>query len=118
MLPEPTPTPTPIPPTPTPTPVVTDPGVFSGMIVVAGGSVPSEAMLVARVGDYESPPASIQGENYRNLVVDPQDGSYVGQPIEFYLNESKSRTTVTFAERHPAHHRPDLHRVADADSHA
>ena len=95
-VPEPTPTPTPVPPTPTVKPVQALPGVFSGTIVVAGGTVPAEAVLVARIGSYESLPASIQGESYRNLVVDPGDTSALGQAVEFFLNGVKSRNDVSY----------------------
>ena len=95
-VPEPTPTPPPVPPTPTVKPVQALPGVFSGTIVVAGGTVPAEAVLVAKIGSYESLPASIQGESYRNLVVDPGDTSALGQPVEFFLNGVKSRNDVSY----------------------
>ncbi len=95
-VPEPTPTPPPVPPTPTVKPVQALPGVFSGTIVVAGGTVPAEAVLVARIGSYESLPASIQGESYRNLVVDPGDTSALGQAVEFFLNGVKSRNDVSY----------------------
>ena len=95
-IPEPTPTPSPIPtatPIPTPTPMVALPAVYSGLIIIAGGTVPEGAVLVAQVGPYQSLPAVIEGEGYRNLVVDPDDLSLVGQPVEFFLNGGKSRTS-------------------------
>ena len=92
-LPEPTPTPTPIPPTPTPIPQVAQPAAYSGPIVVAGGTVPEGAVLVARIGSYESEPALIEDEEYRSLVLNPQDFSLVGQTVEFLLNRVKSGTT-------------------------
>ena len=95
-VPEPTPTPTPVPPPPTVKPVQALPGVFSGTIVVAGGTVPATTVLVARIGSYESLPASIQGESYRNLVVDPGDTSALGQSVEFFLNGVKSRNDVSY----------------------
>ena len=94
--PEPTPTPT-IAPTATPIPTATPerarPAVYSGPIAVVGSTVPKGAVLVARIGSYESPPALIQGQDYRNLVVDPNDISLVGQTIEFFLNGVKSGNT-------------------------
>ena len=96
QLPQPTPTLTPIPPTVTPTPVVALPAVYSGTLVIAGGTVPAGAVLEARVGGYVSPPAVIQGEGYLNLVVDPNDLSLVGQTIEFFLNGVRSGTTHTY----------------------
>ena len=96
QLPVPTPTVTPIPPTVTPTPVVALPAVYSGALVVAGGTVPAGAVLEARIGVYRSAPAVIQGEGYINLVVDPQDLSLVGGTIEFFLNGVKSSITQTY----------------------
>ena len=103
----PTPTPTPMPtptpsvpptatPTLTPTPVVALPSVYSGLIIVAGGSVPADAELVARVGGYDSLPASISGEFYRNLVINPGDTSLIGATLLFFLNGIESRTTDTY----------------------
>ena len=96
-LPEPTPTPTAVPATPTPTVPSVSPAVYSGPIIVAGGSVPEGATLVARVGGYESSPALIEREEYRNLVVAPKDGRLAGQQVEFFLGESRSETTDTFS---------------------
>jgi len=95
-LPDPTPTPTPIPPTLTPTPRVAFPGVFHGLLIIAGGRVPEHAALVAQIGSYESLPALIQGGAYRNLVVDPDDSSLEGRVIEFFLNGVKSRNTAEY----------------------
>ena len=97
------PVPTPTPTTePTRTPIVTatpetaQPSVYSGPIVIAGDSVPVDAELVARVGSYESLPALIQDQEYRNLVVDPKDITLVGQTVEFFLNGVKSGTTSEY----------------------
>ena len=95
-LPEPTPTPTPVStstPVPSPTPHVALPAIYSGLIVVAGGSVPTDATLVARVGYYESVPALIEGGSYRNLVVDPRDTALIGRNVEFILNGTRARTS-------------------------
>jgi|GEM_PF-1075014 hypothetical protein len=96
-----TPTPTPIPtntaaPVNTPTPVVAGPAVYSGPLVVAGGVVPSGAVLIARVGSYESLPALIKGQSYQNLVVAPDNVNFIGQRIEFFLNGFGSATTETY----------------------
>ena len=94
-LPEPTPTPT-VPPTETPTltptPRIAHPAVYSGGVVVAGGSVPDGAVLVARIGEDEFP-ALIEGQNYRNLVVAPTDFHLIGQTIQFFLSGVRSITT-------------------------
>ena len=95
-LPDPTSTPVPTPtetPIPSPTPQVARPAIYSGFIVVAGADVPAGARLVARIGSYESFPAAIDGEAYRNLVVDPDDFNLIGSTVEFFLNGIKSRTT-------------------------
>ena len=83
-------------PTPTPPARSVLPAVFSGLIVVAGGEVPEDATLVARVGEYESPPALIVGEEYSNLVVDPGDSKLVGEPVEFFLNGVQARNTAIY----------------------
>lgn len=98
-LPVPTPTPSPTPtvtPIPSPTPRVALPSVYSGEIVIAGGSVPRDAELVARVGSYISTPAAINGINYSGLVVDPGDFNLIGQPVEFLLNGVLARTTDVY----------------------
>jgi len=95
-LPEPTPTVTPVPPTPTATAEAAFPAVYSGSLVVAGGVVPRGAKLVARIGDYESTPGLIEGEEYRNLVVAPGDGRLVGRKVEFFLGEFRADTTDVY----------------------
>jgi len=101
-LPTPTPTPTPtFTPTPTSTPVPTstpasDASVFSGNITVAGMNVPENAVLVAKIGEYESYPALIEGNEYSSLVVAPGDFSFLGEEIEFVLNGIKSNKVSTF----------------------
>ena len=93
-LPEPTPTPTPI---PTATPVVAQPSVYSGPLIISGTSEPpSNGILVAKVGPYTSAPALIDGESYKNLILNPSDISFEGMKIEFYLNGYKSLTTDVF----------------------
>ena len=85
--PSPTPTPTPTPaPTSTPTPRPTLPAVFSGPIVVLGGTVSQDAELVARIGDYESIPAVISGNSYLNLVINPKDVDLLDKEITFLLD--------------------------------
>ena len=93
-LPVPTPTLTPI---PTATPLVAAPAVYSGILIVAEGSVPAGAVLEARIGSvYVSPPAVVQGDSYLNLVVDPNDLGLVGSTVEFFLNGVRSSTTHTY----------------------
>ena len=98
-LPEPTPTPTPIPPTVTPTPRVALPAAYAGQIIVAGATVPENAVLVARIGDdYESLPAIVNSDTgeYSSLVLNPDDFELVGRQIEFYLDGFRSGTTATY----------------------
>ena len=94
-LPEPTPTPT---ATPTATPRTAPTIVYSGSIVVAGGDVPPGAELVVTLGSYQSPPALIEGSSYRALVVDPQDGNLLGQPMVFSLNGFRATQGATYEE--------------------
>ena len=99
MLPEPTPTPTPEPtatPTITPTPQAVNPAVYSGPIIIAGGVVPEDVTLIARLGDYESFPAVISGNNYLNLVVAPGDPTLLGKPITFLLNGHPAEETDVY----------------------
>ena len=91
-LPQPTPTITPVPPTPTPTPIVALPSAYSGHIIIAGVLVPRDPVLVARVGEYESVPAIVNGSSYLGLVLDPRDVSLLGARVEFFLNGFKSST--------------------------
>ena len=98
-LPAPTPTPTPTAtqtPIPSPTPQVARPATLSGTIVVAGFAVPQGAVLVARIGDYESTPALIRGQSFTSLVVDPGDFGVIGEDIEFFLNGFRSSVTEPY----------------------
>ncbi len=85
-------------PTPSPTPVTVSPTVFSGILAAAGSGVPADAVLVARIGDYTSEPARIDGDEYSNLIVDPKGESYVGMNITFELNDvaASSPTDTVF----------------------
>ena len=88
-LPTPPPTPTLTPtlvPTSTPTPRPALPAVFSGPIVVLGGTVSQDAKLVARIGDYVSIPAVISGNGYLNLVIAPNDVDLLDMEITFLLD--------------------------------
>ena len=93
-LPDPTPTPT---PTITPTPVIAQPSVYSGPLIISGATTPPlNAVLVAKIGTYTSPPAVIVDESYKNLILNPSNITYEGMKIEFYLNGYKSITTDIF----------------------
>ena len=88
-----TPTPT---ATPTPIPDTANPVIYSGKIIVAGGTVPEGAMLVARLGEYEAPALLGADDTYRNLVLAPGDASLIGQNVEFFLDGIKSVTTDVY----------------------
>ena len=81
-----------VPPTSTPTPVTAQPAIYSGPLTIAGlAAIPPGSVLTARIGSsYESLPAAIVGQNYQNLVISPGSSSFIGQPIEFFLNGIKS----------------------------
>ena len=89
-------------PTPTPTPAIVQPSLYSGLVVIAGMNVPAGASLVARVGSYESTPALIDAESYKNLLVNPSLSTFVDQDVEFYMyvpgysNGFKSLNTDVF----------------------
>ena len=98
-------TPTPVPtatptltPTPTPTPIpdTANPVIYSGKVIVAGGTVPEGAMLVARLGEYEAPALLGEDDTYRNLVLAPGDAALIGQNVEFFLDGFKSVTTDVY----------------------
>ena len=85
--PKPTATPSRI-PTATPTPPPLEPVILSGRLTIRnGGSIPDNARLIAKIGDYTSLPAAIDGDSYGSLVILPPDRSYVGQPIQIYLDD-------------------------------
>ena len=85
-------------PTNTPTPLTADPAIYSGNLTIAGlATIPPGSILTARIGTgYESLPAAIVGQGYQNLVIAPGSSSFIGQPIEFFLNDFKSVSLDTF----------------------
>ena len=85
-------------PTNTPTPLTAQPAIYSGSLTIAGLAViPPGSVLTARIGAaYESLPAAIVGQGYQNLVIAPGSSSFIGQPIEFFLNGFKSVSLDTF----------------------
>ena len=75
----------------TPTPVPVLPATYSGTIVIAGLKAAPDMRLVARVGNYESPPAAIlESGEFINLVILTDDEELVGLPVEFFLNGEAS----------------------------
>ena len=85
-------------PTNTPTPLTAQPAIYSGPLTIAGlATIPPGSVLTARIGTaYESLPAAIVGQGYQNLVIAPGSSSFIGQPIEFFLNGFKSVSLDTF----------------------
>ena len=94
----PTMTPVIVEPTNTPTPLTAQPAIYSGPLTIAGlATIPPGSVLTARIGTaYESLPAAIVGQSYQNLVIAPGSSSFIGQPIEFFLNGFKSVSLDTF----------------------
>ncbi len=75
----------------TPTPVPVLPASYSGTITIAGIAVSEDMSLVARVGNYISPPAVIlESGEFINLVILTEDESLIGAPVEFFLNGEPS----------------------------
>ena len=75
----------------TPTPVPVLPATYSGTITIAGIAVNENMSLVARVGDYISPPAVIsESGEFTNLVIITEDASLIGLPVEFFLEGEAS----------------------------
>ena len=86
-----------MPPTSTPTPLTAQPAIYSGPLTIAGlAAIPPGSVLTARIGSYESQPAAIVGQGYQSLVIAPGSSSFIGQPIEFFLNGFKSVSLDTF----------------------
>ncbi len=73
-------------PTATPTSIPIRPAVYSGTVTIAGAKVQDGMVLIARIGNYESFPANLEGPNFTGLVIVTSDEDLVGQPVEFYLN--------------------------------
>ena len=75
----------------TPTPVPVLPATYSGTITIAGIAVNENMSLVARVGEYTSPPAVIsESGEFTNLVIITEDSSLIGMPVEFFLEGEAS----------------------------
>ena len=67
------------------------------MTIAGLAAIPPGSVLTARIGtSYESLPAAIVGQGYQNLVIAPGSSSFIGQPIEFFLNGFKSVSLDTF----------------------
>ena len=67
------------------------PATYSGTITIAGIAVNEDMSLVAKVGDYTSPPAVIlESGEFLNLVILTDDDSLIGVPVEFFLEGEPS----------------------------
>ncbi len=60
--------------------------VYNGRIRVTGTNLPSDAILVARVGNYQSEPAKIDERTFNALIIETRDEQLVNVPVEFFLN--------------------------------
>lgn len=79
----------------TPTPVPVLPSTYSGTITIAGVAVNEDMSLVARIGNYTSPPAVIlESGEFINLVIITEDDSLIGAPVEFFLEGEPSTPPV------------------------
>ena len=53
-------------------------------------------MITAGIGDYRSRPVRAVGDAYAGLVVEPEYHQLLGEPIEFYLDDTRSETVHVF----------------------
>jgi hypothetical protein len=56
--------------------------------------VPQDAVLVARIGEYESLAAIIEGQEFKNLIVLPDDPALINSRVAFYLDGIESETPL------------------------
>jgi hypothetical protein len=79
-----------------PTPVPSLPARYSGFIS-AGGSIPPDGTsLTVRIGSsYEATGGTVSDGDF-SIIVDPQDISLTGAPIEFFLAGIKASRTVPY----------------------
>ncbi|MCY3545034.1 MAG: cupredoxin domain-containing protein [Chloroflexi bacterium] len=60
--------------------------IYTGSIRTTGATLPSDAILVARVGDYQSQPAKIEGQGFTDLLIATKQVRLINIPVEFFLN--------------------------------
>ena len=82
-----------IPLEPTPTPSL--PARYSGYVSTGDVTLPDRTPLTIRIGHYESSGGTVSGGEF-SIIVDPQDMSLAGVPIEFFLAGIKSVQTVAY----------------------
>ena len=65
---------------------ITLPAIYTGTIGITGSTLPSDAVLVARVGDYQSQAAQINGQRFTDLIIETKNERLIYTPVEFFLN--------------------------------
>ena len=73
------------------------PIVYQGEVYVDGQLLTEAAELTARIGDWESRPATVQDGAFDALVVGPPSVAYVGRDITFHLGELVASQQFTFS---------------------
>ena len=84
----------PILPAPTAVPVV-EPSLYFGIASVAGLPLPNGTEIVARIGEYQSQPATVKSGTYQ-ILVSPVSLDFVGKEVGFYVNGFKAFQTDIF----------------------
>ncbi len=74
------------------------PMVFSGQVTVGNEPVSEGRDIVARIGSFESRPATTLEGRYVSLSVGPQGRNLLGQPISFHMDGLTAAETALFVE--------------------
>ena len=67
-------------------PEITLTAIYTGNIRTTGTTLPSNAVLVAIVGEYQSQPAKIDGQGFTDLMIATKEVQLINVPVEFFLN--------------------------------
>ena len=67
--------------------------IYFGSATVNGEPVPDGHTIVARVGDYESNPVTVENGKYESLAVSSPKSSHAGQPVTFHLGDVQADST-------------------------
>lgn len=79
-----------------PTPVPSLPARYAGFVSAGGAVPPDSSQLTVRIGSsYEVTGGTISGGDF-SIIVDPQDISLTGVPIEFFLGGNRASQTVPY----------------------
>lgn len=79
-----------------PTAVPSLPARYSGFVSAGGAVPPDSTLLTIRIGSsYEVTGGSITNGDF-SIIVDPQNISLTGSPVEFFLGGNKSSQTVPY----------------------